>query len=247
VKRFGRNDEFIIGLLILCGCIVMAGSLHIRYLADSSGGQLFSRSGEVYLFLSRSHTGHEFTYLEFPILVIGENLVPLSKFDTKDIRRAEEVIRITPASITRKVFELGMGRDSRELKYLTPFTDGFYADCGGTICKWMPSGFVPATPEEQVTHTEQQLVTTDIDKKVVNGWSVRDFASLAAGEQIELRVGDAAMVVVENRAAPAGRYPWIEAELRETNQALEVLYEVNGAPRRVSRKEYERTLRGAQP
>jgi hypothetical protein len=243
MKRLDRNAEFIVGLLVLCACIALGGSLHIRYLFDESGGQVFSRQGEIYLFLARGHVGREFTYLEIPFLAIGESVIPFARGRVSEVRSAQEVARVTPAGVEKSFQDYGFAREAQGPKQITPFEDGFYANCQAAVCKWTPNGFVTPTPEEQASHTMAQLTAGGMDGKIVNGWAVRDLGVLKAEEEFEIRVGAAAMLYVANRAKPADRYPWIAAELHLPDGALEPLYNVNGQPRRVSRKEYERQIR----
>src|SRR5579862_6790495 len=209
MKRLDRNAEFIVGPLVLCACIALGGSLHIRYLFDESGGQVFSRQGEIYLFLARGHVGREFTYLEIPFLAIGESVIPFARGRVSEVRSAQEVARVTPAGVEKSFQDYGFAREAQGPKQITPFEDGFYANCQAVVCKWTPNGFVTLTAEEE----------------------------------FEIRVGAAAMLYVANRAKPADRYPWIAVELHLPDGALDALYNVNGQPRRVSRKEYERQIR----
>ena len=246
MRRLGRNAEFIIGLLVLCGCIALGGSLHIRYLFDASGGQVFSRQGQIYLFLARSHVGREFTYLEIPFLAIGENLIPFARGKVSEVRSGLEVVRITPQAVEKKFQDYGFGPEAHGPKQITPFEDGFYANCDGAVCKWTPDGFVNAPTEELGTHPMAQLASGEMDGKLVNGWAVRDLSALKAEEEFEIRVGSTATLYVANRAKPADRHPWIAVEMHVADGEPEVLYNVNGEPRRVSHKEYDREIRRPQ-
>ncbi len=241
-----KKAKIIIVVAVLAVCFALAASLHVYYLTDSSGGTLFWRGNEAYLFLEVSHVGYRFSYLEFPFVVIGEHFywVPY----TKDRRDSSMVIRITPSSVERHFVDYGYGWNTPSPDFLTPFDDGFYAHCQGAIlCKWTNNGFVPATQEEaRRIGGETALVRGDMNNQIVNGWHVRETGRLESLGHFELPVGKRLTISMDVRLAGVRSEQtfarWVTIELLRTNQPPQSLYDVNGAQQRVSRGEYEKVF-----
>jgi hypothetical protein len=84
------------------------------------------------------------------------------------------VIRVTPSAVERHVVDFGEETGNTP-DFLTPFDDGFYAQCPGVVlCKWNGNGFEPATEEEQRKHDgTHRLFKGDLNNQTINGWSVR--------------------------------------------------------------------------
>jgi len=114
---------------------------------------------------------------------------------------------------------------------------------GGTLCKWSGIEFVPATQEEQQRFGGlNNLFREDINNHIISGWSVRQIRS-SPGDHFEIQLESGFSISANNRATDMRELPSISVVLLRPARAPEVLYDVDGSPRRVSRAEYEKTFR----
>jgi len=155
-----------------------------------------------------------------------------------DKRIAATVIRVTASTIERHAVVFGQ-RSGDAPDLLTPFGESFYALCPGMIlCKWTGTQFVTATQrEERDFGGIDHLIRGDIGNNPVNGWRRRD-TDPTAGDQFSIEVGGKFSILVRNNAKSKLSYPDISIELLRPSEAPVDLWHVNGAPRRVSEKEY---------
>jgi hypothetical protein len=230
-------------ILVIVLAVVLAGSLalHVFVIRDASGGTVFWRQGEAYLFLGLGHTGYNLTYFQYPFAVFAEyfNVVRSPSNQGSSL----VVLHVTPTSVERQFLKSGPEALAAS-GFVTPFEDGFYAICeGAQLCKWTGQGYRPATREErQRIGGETGLASLQHDREngFVSGWHVRNTRYIP-GDRFEANIGQEVVISVENRSN-SPTYPWICIDLQRRGQATEKLYDVNGAPRRVGKAEYRRTF-----
>jgi hypothetical protein len=220
--------------------LVLMGSLQEYYLSDHSGATVYSKGDEAYLFLGSGHTGYRFSYLKYPLVVLGEyfNSPP----SPSDQRAISTVMRVTPSGVERHVIDYDQ-QGGNAVDLLTPFDDGFYGMCsGGILCKWTQRGFEPATEAEQRRHDGTNgLFRGNFNNQRINGWFVREIRR-TPGDHFEVQVGDKLVIAAKNQATDHGEHEWISVDLLRAGKPPERLYDVNGTPRRVSQTEYERSF-----
>jgi hypothetical protein len=231
-----KKSKKVIALVVLAVALAASISFKVYYLVDHSGGMLFWKGEEAYLFLGTSHTGYRLSYLEYPFIIISEYFYspPLPEH-----RRASSlVLRVTPSAIERHVVDYGEAPITPD--FMTPFEDGFYAMCrGAVLCKWAGNSFEPATEEEQRRlDGVNRLVRGSMDNQIVNGWHVRQ-SFRSPGDHFEVEVGKNLAISVRNHATDVRAYPWVSVDLLRPGKAPENLYNVDGTPRRVSKSEYQ--------
>ncbi len=235
------RTKTVIALVVLALLLAASVSLKVYFSTSHVAAMMFWRGDEAYLFLGTGHTGHRFSYLEYPLVVVREyfHAPPLSEHR----RGSSLVIHVTPSMVERHVKD-----DDEESatgpNFLTPFEDGFFAMCSGAVlCKWTANGFELATEEEQRRHDGvNRLVRGSMNNQIVNGWHVRG-SFRSPGDHAEVEIGKDLVISVRNRAADVRAYPWVSVDLLRPGQEPESLYSVDGTPRRVSKSEYDRTFK----
>jgi hypothetical protein len=236
----------IVGFMILVlfaigiAAIGTIASSQVYFLREGAGGTLFCRAEEAYLFMDGTRRGYHFSYVKYPWIALGEFLHAPPFPD--DRRVSDIVVRVTSSGAERHLVDFGK-ETGNAARSITPFDDGFYAQCPGVIlCKWTGNGFEPATEEEQRRHDgTKRLSQGNATSGTINGWSVYR-VGFSPGDHFEVQVGDKLVIAAKNQTADQGKHGWISVDLIRPDQPPERLYEVNGAPRRVSRSEYERSF-----
>src|SRR5260370_12200110 len=237
-KPMYKKTKKVIALVVLTIALAASVSLKVYFLRDHSGGTLFWRGEEAYLFLGAGHTGYRFSYLKYPFVALGEYFYvvcfPEHKF------RSSLVIHVTSSAVERHVID---DTEATGPGFMTPFEDGFYAMCPGSIfCKWTSNGFKPATKEEEQSHGGVDgLVRGSMDNQIVNGWHVRYTGSPSA--HFEAEIGKNLVISVRNHIGNESVYQSVSIVLLRPGQAPESLYNVDGTTRRVSKSEYERAFK----
>jgi hypothetical protein len=220
-------------LVVSVGCVLLKS----YYLVVGASATLYWRGDDAYLFLGTSSTGYHFRYIDYPVVALREYLnAPISPADD---RVSSTVIHVTPSGVEH--YQLDFGREAAAAPdFLTPFDDGFYAMCSLALCKWAGDHFDPATEEERRRHGgTNSLFHGDINNQVVNGWSVREIRRLP-GDRFDVNIANKYEIHAENHATNVRAYPWISVELVRSGISSEVLYNVDGNPRTVSKGEYRR-------
>jgi hypothetical protein len=223
---------------ILVVLFVASAFMKIYFVRDNSGGTVFWKEDEAYLFLGSGHTGYHVTYLEYPLVVT------LAYFhvghSASDQKTSTIVLRVTPAGVERHILNYSDSLLGSSPSYVTPFEDGLYASCpGGVLCKWTGDGFAPATEAERQRHGGASGLVRDDAYNPANGWSVQHFG-LGKIDYFEARVGKNLKISVKTLAIyPPGVYSWNSVDLVNAGQPPESLYNVDGKLRRVSGAEYE--------
>jgi hypothetical protein len=213
-------------------------SAELYFVRAASGGTLFSKGDETYLFMGGGGRGYHCKLFTYPWIMLREFLgAPSFPNEGKD---AILVIRVTPSIVERK--EVSFGWEIANVPtFLTPFDDGFYAQCPGVVlCKWTGTSFETATEEEQRTHDgTNRLFKGYTDEDTVNGWIVRRMGS-SLGDDFRIQVGNSFVVSAKNNSANPLKYNHVTVDLIRPGQVPERLYDVDGAVRSVSRIEYEK-------
>ena len=80
-------------------------SSKVYFLREDSGGTLYSKGDEAYLFMNATRRGYHFTYLEFPWMVLKQYLNAPPFPD--DRRVADIVIQVTPSAVERQIVDFG--------------------------------------------------------------------------------------------------------------------------------------------
>jgi len=235
-----KQKKMVIALLVLAMVLAASVSLNVYYVRDGSGGRLFWRGDEAYLFLGVGHVGYRLSYLEYPLVTVMEYFyVP---FSPEHRRGFEIVIHVTPSVVERHVVDYG--EDPSTPVFMTPFDDAFYAMCpGAVLCKWTGRSYEPATAEEQRRlDGGNRLVRGSMNNQIINGWHVREFFR-SPGDHSEVEIGKNLVISVQNHATDVRANPWVSVDLLRPGQAPESLYNVDETPRRVSKSEYDRIFK----
>jgi hypothetical protein len=237
-KPMHKKTKKVIAVVVLTIALAASVSLKVYFLRDHSGGTVFWRGEEAYLFLGAGHTGYRFSYLKYPFVVLGQYFNVVSSPERQF--GSSLVIHVTPSAVERHVTD---DTEATGSHFLTPFEDGFYAMCPGAIfCKWTSNGFKPATKEEEQSHGGVDgLVRGSMDNQIVNGWHVRYTGSPSA--HFEVEIGKNLVISVRNHIGNESVYQSVSIDLLRSGQAPENLYNVDGTTRRVSKSEYERTFK----
>lgn len=99
--------------------------------------------------MGRTRQGSHFRYVEYSWVALKEYFYA-PPFPNDQVV-SDMVIRVTPSVIERRIVDFSEETGNHP-DYITPFEDGFYAQCPGVIlCKWTGSSFVTATEEERMT------------------------------------------------------------------------------------------------
>jgi hypothetical protein len=232
-----KKTKTVVALSVLAVALAASSFFKVYYMRDGSGGTLFWRGEEAYLFLGAGHTGYGFSCLKYPFVVLGEYFYVVSSPERQF--GSSLVIHVTPSVVERHIID---DTEATGSHFLTPFEDGFYAMCPGAIfCKWTSNGFKPATKEEERSHGGVDgLVRGSMDNQIVNGWHVRYTGSPSA--HFEVEIGKNLVISVQNHIGNESVYQWVSVDLLRHGQAPESLYNVDGTTRRVSKSEYDRTF-----
>lgn len=226
-----KKRVFILSAVVVL--VLGAWLAQLYFVADHAGVILFQKGDEAYLFMGAGHTGWHFPALSFPLVKARQyfNIPP----DVSDQIGLSLVIRVTPEGVQRWM------NKSADVALLTPFNDGFYARCPGTVlCKWTDKGFVGASPEEEKRIGIDNLYAGSLVDTAVNGWTTHQL-KVAPGDHFEISLSRDVVIAVQNHSEYSG-YPNVTVVLLRAGRAPETLYGANTVPRLVSRSEYERAF-----
>ena len=221
--------------LIIVIVLVLAASFWFRAyrLVDHAGATLYSKGDEAFLFLGSGHTGYSCRYLECALTFVLQKFNSVPEPDREVA--AVNVVHLTPAGVERHMLQFDK---SSSPSFVTPFEDGLYGMCPGSVlCKLENGAFVPATDEERRLHGGlDHLIHDDMNDKTINGWYVRSMRG--PGDHFQANVGGKFSIDAKNLAVNAKQYPNISIDLLRPNATPESLYKTNGAPRWVSKDEF---------
>jgi hypothetical protein len=196
------------------------------------GPPLFQKGDEAYLFLGAGHMGWHFPALSYPWVVAKGYLRIPTEFS--DQSGQSLVIRVTPEGVQRR-----WTYKSSDISLLTPFEDGFYARCPGTVlCKWTGKGFDPVNAEEEKRIGIDNPYVGSFDNTVINGWTAH-VLKYVPGDHFKVQIGQDVVIDVRNDAGSEPAYSNTSVDLLRPGKAPENLLRANAKPRRVSWSEYE--------
>jgi hypothetical protein len=237
MQRNGRKN---LAVLVLATCLAASLYFDVFIVRNDNGGILYWKGEEAYLFTGESHRGYHFSYFAYPFVLIAEYFYVV-RFPN-DEWTCSMVIHITPSNVERQPGSCG-GPHVLSPSFLTPFEGVFYAMCqGAIICKWNGHDYIPATEEEQRRLGGYKgLVVASQNDQLINGWRVH--YPPVNGGHFDIHLSNDLVISVTNRATNERAYPWINVDLLRSGQSPQHLYDVDGTPRTVSKKEYESVLR----
>lgn len=235
--------------LPVCAFVVFGASLwQIHFIRDGSGATCYSRENEAYLLLSASHTGHHFRASTFPFrFALGYffgGYVAAGLFERDDQQSSLIVLHITPASLEREIDPLNE-RD-QDASFITPFTDGLYGMCPGSVlCKWTGKRFEPATPEQiKRVGGLENLVRGSTENQPVNGWLITK--TYAVGRH-DIPIAKDITVIMQNHGQTGATFDWITVDIARTGRPVERVYDVDGRkPKFVSKVTYDKIFAAQQ-
>jgi hypothetical protein len=234
-KKIGAG--IIVGMIAAVVGWIAFGTLY--YIRDDSGGQLLWKSDEAYLFASVKRRGYRVRVLNFGWLALKEWLNVPPPLPT-DQRVFLTVIRVSSSGIERhdhKVVEDGWyGPD-----FFTPIGETIYANCQGILCKWLGDRFENATPEEQKNLDGINRLSSD-SVESINGWSKRGVGEVAGDFHFSIEIGNGTRLRIQQGNVFRSTTDSATVYLDRTGQPSQQLWHVNGAPRRVTKREYEQVL-----
>lgn len=226
-----------IGVAVAVICLIAFSFLTVYYVGNDIGGTLYWKGNEAYLFTGDSKAGNHFSYVTFPfVLAIQFYWAP----SAVDRWGCPLVIHVTPTAVERQTGACGNAQV--QANFVTPYDDHFYAVCeGATLCRWADHGYVQATAKENKRLDVGVLPALARENdQVISGWRLHYFPD--AGEHFEARLSGGSVISVGNRAKHLRSYPWVVVELLRPDQSKETLYDGNGVPRIVGKKEYAATF-----
>ncbi|HXZ39619.1 MAG TPA: hypothetical protein VEG68_02685 [Terriglobales bacterium] len=231
-----RKTMFIAVIVIAAAATVTAASLRIYFLDDSGGGDVLWNTDSAYLFIDNIQRGYRFSYLWYPVEVLGEYFyaVPLPDAQRVHLR----VFEVTSGGIQRRTIDEGTD-PANSPSFYTPFGGQIYAWCPGVVCRWTGNTFESVgSSEEQNIGGMSGLSSTDFTN--VKGWSKRGFGTAPVDYKFTIQVADKFEISVDNRSMIKSRFGGASIELLRPGRPPERIFYLEGNPRRVSRAEYER-------
>src|SRR5271166_2314522 len=153
--------------------------------------------------------------------------------DPDDEYVSAAVFHITSAGIER--YSLDLPAASLE----TSFEGQIYANCNGSLCKWVGAHFEPASEEERrKLDGLNRLAPNDIDDGP-DGWSKRRIGLALHDYQFSVGIGKVAKLDVDVTNAERAAYSRMSVVLLRPGQSPEKVWYRDGYPRRVSKAEYQ--------
>jgi hypothetical protein len=220
-------------ILVVALVTVLSISIAVQlyFVADHAGVTVFARDREAYLFLGGGHTGWHFPALLFPIVVAQAYLGVPARISDKDPQSL--VIRITPEGVQSWI------HPASDVADLTPFQEGFYARCPGSVlCKWTEKGFMRASLEEEKSIAIDKLHSGSFDNKLVNGWNTY-VLKFAPGNRFKVTLPTDIEILVQNHCKQDCAYPDVTVDLFRPGRAPENLYRADASPRLVRKSRYK--------
>ena len=236
-----KSTKALIVVILLAGiCVyaVHADFYHVYTLRDDNGGEILWSGDQAYLFMTEVRRGYRLSLPDYAWAAVGEyfNAPPLPT----DQRVFLSVIHVSPAGVERHL--AFVTNDTATVpRSFTPFGKTIYTFCGGVLCKWAGDKFENATAEEQQRVGGAEQIPPDIDGPI-NGWMKRGIGSVAGDFQFSVQVTDQLSLKVTQGNVYKSVTDSAIVSLTRAGAPPEEIWHVNGDPRRVSKKEYERRL-----
>jgi hypothetical protein len=226
----------IVGIVAVAIGWIAFGRLY--YLRDDSGGQLLWKNDECYLFAHVARRGYRIKVLEYPARVLTGwlGVVPIPS----DQRVFLTVIRVTPSGIERH--DLSVGEETWEIPaFFTPVGATIYANCHGTLCKWVDGHFENTTAEDKKNLDGIYHLPPEVDGPI-NGWYKRGVGSVVGDIHFSIDIGNATRLRIQEGNVSRSVTDSATVYLDRVDQPSQQLWHVSGDPRRVGRREYEKAL-----
>jgi hypothetical protein len=206
--------------------------IQLHFVSDHAGATVFQRGSEAYLFLGGGHNGWHFPAALYPAIVAKEYFnAPTAP---SDVDAKSLVIRISPDGTQRWT------NPSANIAFLTPFPDGFYALCPGSVlCKWTETGFRQATPEETQGIRVDDLRHGTLDNQLINGWTTHEL-KFSPGDHFEVHLPENVTIRVADHTTREFGRPDVTVDLLRPGQPAERIYQANASSRLVSASQYAR-------
>jgi hypothetical protein len=220
-----------IGLVVMLIAIGFASIyLHVYYLANAAGGELWWSAGETYLFIDVTSRGYRMSCVQYLEEVVMEYF-GAPRLPSKN-RFSVVVLHITPQAVGRYTQQIHLG--SYDL-----FAGGIYARNldNEVLVRWTGTHFEPATSAESrefqrnVNSLPSGAYFADVD-----GWS-RRMGPPDGNYTIELGGKPITLVVKSGRMNGL-----TSVDLLRPDQAPKRIWYLDDEPRRVSKIEYERVF-----
>jgi len=191
-----------------------------------------------YMFVMVARRGYRLSYFRYPWEALkGWLRVPTIPTDE---RVFFTVIRVTPSGVEHHLASVA-DSTGKIPDFFTPVGETIYANCQGTLCKWTGDHFEVATTEEQTMMDGINHLGPDVDTKI-NGWPKKGIGPVLGESQFSIQLDkDLALLVRQGNINKLVNES-AAVDLQRTGQTPEPLWHVDGKPRKVTKKEYERAL-----
>jgi hypothetical protein len=225
-------------IAVVLACAIYADLFHIYTLRDDNGGTILWNANEAYLFMSVARRGYRLSWPAYVADAIGQlfNAVP----SPSDQRFFFIIIHVTPFGINRHLDRV-TDDPAGDPHFFTPRGQTIYAFSEGTIYKLSGEHFEAATPEEKAQLGGIEHLASDSEASI-NGWSVRGIGAVARDAEFSVQIGKETTLRVRQGNVYRSVTDSPIVEILRSGQPPEVLWHINGNPRRVSRREYERAM-----
>ena len=237
-----RKTKKVLFAIVIIGatltCALYADLFHVYTLRDDNGGTMLWNANEAYLFMSIVRRGYRLSWPAYGAGIVGQWLnAPPSPTDQ---RIFFIVVHVTPSGVERHVAKVT--EDTAAVPhFFTPVGQSVYAFSEGTIYKLSGDHFDTATPEEQAKLGGIDHLSSDVDA-TINGWSERGIGQVAGDAEFSVGIGKDLTLKIRQGNIYKSPTDSATVNLHRPGQSTQELWNVNGQPRRVSRREYERAM-----
>jgi hypothetical protein len=233
-KRTKAWIEFV----FIAGFMIFVVFFKLYYLRADSGGLLVWNSNEAYLFATVAHRGVRVRLLEYPWVAFKEFVrappIPDDHLSSLTLFRiTESGVERYPAKVSAQPGDIP--------DFFTPVGQVIYANCQGTVCKWVGDHFENGTLDEQKKFDGINHLAPDIDSSI-NGWSKRGVGAASADSQYSVEIGKQLTITVKQGNVYRSVTDSATVTLQRDHQPPQQLWHVDGQPRRVSKREYEKAF-----
>jgi hypothetical protein len=233
-----KRMKILVASCVVAALVLVAVTTRSYYLRDDSAGQLVWKTNEAYLFVMVARRGYSLSYFHYPWEALKEWLrvptVPTNE------RVFLTVIRVTPSGTEQHLASVA-DTAGKIPDFFTPVEETIYANCQGALCKWTGDHFETATEDEQTMMNGINHLSPDIDTKI-DGWSKKGVGSVVGESQFSIQIDQDLALLVRQGNINTSATESAKVELQRAGQAPQPLWHVNGEPRRVSKKDYERAF-----
>ncbi|MGB0038072.1 MAG: hypothetical protein WBQ00_04175 [Terriglobales bacterium] len=234
-----RNKRKLIVVIgIVAAAIAVAASLNTYSINEGGGGRVLWNNNEAYVFVEDIRRGYHFTYLRYPLELLGEYFYWVPDPDVQQVHLV--VFKLTSDGIDRHVIDERANTANPPDSY-TPMGEEIYAWCPGVVCKWTGTDFKPVdNTEAKRIGGAEGLASRDFTG--VSGWSKYTLGSAPAGSRSTIKVDELIEISVDHHAQDRFGHSAISVEVMRPGHAPERIWYIDDRPRTVSRAEYERVF-----